>query len=136
MAVIATGQPLDPAGGLAGELEADVAARRQPGQGEAGWGVGQDAAGDGGHGVVAGVVGDGHRAVPPHGRELLGEHSWRGQQAGNQHDREWFVHFGDHEPARSLEGVADHAPDAAGRPEARERRQQRWWPLPCLVGGS
>jgi hypothetical protein len=52
-------EPVDPPGGLADDLEADVAAHRQPGQGEAGWSVGQDAGGDGGDGVVAGVVGDG-----------------------------------------------------------------------------
>jgi hypothetical protein len=86
------GQPGHPVGGLARELEADVAAHRQPGQGEAGWGGGQDAAGDGGHGVVAGVVGDGHRAMPPERRELLGEQLRRGQQAGDQHDWEGFGH--------------------------------------------
>jgi len=66
------GQPVDPVGGLTQDLEADVAAHRQPGQGESGWGVGKDAAGDGGDGVVTGVVGDGHRAEPPQRRELLG----------------------------------------------------------------
>jgi hypothetical protein len=79
---------------LAGDLEADVAAHRQPGQGEAGWGVGQDAAGEGGDGVVVGGAGDRYRAVLPQGRELVGVQPWRGQQAGDEHDRERCGHLG------------------------------------------
>jgi hypothetical protein len=86
------GQPRHPLGGLADDLDTDVAAHRQPGQGEPWRGVGQDAAGDGGHGVVAGGGGDRHRAVPPQDRELLGEQPWGAQQAGDQHDRERLGH--------------------------------------------
>jgi hypothetical protein len=66
------GQPVDPLGGLAEDLEGDVATHRQPGQREPARGGGKDAARDGGHGVVGGDPGDGHRPESPQRRELLG----------------------------------------------------------------
>ena len=60
--------------------------------GEARRGGGQDAPGDGGQAGVVERVGDGHRTRPPQRRELLLVQPRRGQQAGDQHDRQRLGH--------------------------------------------